>query len=231
MKTAHLPVACSRGSNHWHHCCENCDHHKIDWCNHNECRHHSCHQEDWCKNHPHCKVKDLKKKSYEKIDDCKRNHFKKKNKVMHNDHSSSLSLDILSGKRSCSLSRSPSPSCSHLGFAQAIAKGATQIIMSPMITISRAISSSTSIRTWTTRMRDESTAQKKTIAFLPPLPLQKGTRKSVAPWREQRQQSNLFVPHLESLFQIGNLICWLIVILNYIVLMIFINFKIIVIIK
>jgi hypothetical protein len=63
---------------------------------------------------PCCNYKDSKNsKSYKKKDDCKCNHFKKKsNEAMHNDQSSSLRADTLSGKRSCSHSRSPLPSCS-----------------------------------------------------------------------------------------------------------------------
>jgi hypothetical protein len=51
--------------------------------------------------------------SYEKKDDHKCNHFKKmSDKAMHNNQSSLSSADTLSGKRSCSHSRSPSCSCS-----------------------------------------------------------------------------------------------------------------------
>jgi hypothetical protein len=97
-KKAHLPVACSRDSNHRYHCHKNCNHHHSDQCDQNECRHHSHHQDDRHNHYPCHEEKDSKKKSYKKRDDHKYNHFKKKEKVIHNDHSHSLCTGILSKK-------------------------------------------------------------------------------------------------------------------------------------
>ncbi len=92
-----------------------------------------------------------------------------------------------------------------LALAQAAAKGAIKIIMLPMMITNKAVPSSVSNCTQTMRTMD-CTFRKKRIAFLPHLPPQKGRRKGVAPCRQQRQQSNLFVSHL-AFFQIWNLIC------------------------
>jgi hypothetical protein len=93
-----------------------------------------------------------------------------------------------------------------LALAQTAAKGATQITMALMMTASQAAPSSASIHTWTTTTTDKSTIWRKATPFLPPLLLQKRRRKGVVPCRESCQQSNIFVSHLVSLFQIRNLI-------------------------
>jgi hypothetical protein len=64
-----------------------------------------------------------------------------------------------------------------LALAQAVAKGAMQIIMSPVMTASKAVPSSVSICT-ETMMMDKSTVQKKTIASLPRLPLKEEKEKA-----------------------------------------------------
>jgi hypothetical protein len=58
-----------------------------------------------------------------------------------------------------------------LSLAQAVAKGAMQTIMSPMMTASQADYSSASICTLRTMMADNFTIKKRVIPFLPPLPL------------------------------------------------------------
>ncbi len=101
-KTAHLPIAHScelsyqkhrhhrYRNNHWSNQC-NCDNQWPDY----------CHWDDW---HHDCPCRNDKvfqnSKSYVKKDDCKHDHFKKKSdEAMHNDQSSLLSADTLSGRR------------------------------------------------------------------------------------------------------------------------------------
>jgi hypothetical protein len=103
-KKAHLPVACSCGSNHRHHCCKNHDHHQSNQCDYNKCQHDSCPCNDQCNDHPHCKVKELQ--VWEKRI-LQTRFFLNKEEVTHNKNSSSLSADTLSGKKSCSMSRPP----------------------------------------------------------------------------------------------------------------------------
>jgi hypothetical protein len=93
-----------------------------------------------------------------------------------------------------------------LAPAQAAAKGAMQTIMSPMMTARQAAPSSTSMRTLMKTTSDNFAIQIKAILFLPTLPLQKQGTTSVLPNRELRQQSDIFLFHLVSLFQIRNLI-------------------------
>jgi hypothetical protein len=69
-------------------------------------------QDDWHHDHPRRNDKDMwNNKSYDKKDNCKRDHLKKKSdEAMRNDQSSSAG--DLSEQRSQSCSRSPSRSCS-----------------------------------------------------------------------------------------------------------------------
>jgi hypothetical protein len=137
-KAAHLPVAHNHDLNHRHHCRKNSDYHQCDQCDCNKRQHHSCHCNDQHNDHPRHKENDFKKKYYEKRDDRKRDHFKKKDEILHNKHSSSSSMDTLpkKGVTPCQgflLSHTPV-----LTLAQAVAKRVTQIIMSPMMTASKA---------------------------------------------------------------------------------------------
>ncbi len=113
-KAAQLPVARSRESSYGqHHSCKCCDYHRSDRHNRNDQRSNYCHQDNWRHYLPQRDNKDVRSnKSYNKKDDCKRDHFKKKSdEAIHNDQSSSTGN--LSGRRSQSRSRSPSRSCSH----------------------------------------------------------------------------------------------------------------------
>jgi hypothetical protein len=106
-KTAHLPVARSCESSYQQHrSCKYCDYHQSNQRNRDIHRtNHNC---------PQRNGKDSKSlKSYDKKDDCKRNHSKKtSNEAMHNDQSSLSSLGNFSRRRSRSCSRSPLHSCS-----------------------------------------------------------------------------------------------------------------------
>ncbi len=101
--TAHVPTAPSRESSskqHRRHKYRDC--HRSDQRDCNDCQPDYCHQED--QRHD-CGQRDNKdarnSKSYNKKDDCKRSHFKKKSdEAMHNDQSSSSSAGNLSRKRS-----------------------------------------------------------------------------------------------------------------------------------
>jgi hypothetical protein len=113
-KTAQLPIARSRELSYRQHCsCKYCDYYQSDQCGRDDRQSNYHHQDDWHHNCPQCNDKDMKSnKSYNKKDDPKRNHFKKKSdKAMHNDQSSSTGN--LSKRRSRSCSRSPLRSCSH----------------------------------------------------------------------------------------------------------------------
>jgi hypothetical protein len=113
-KTAHLPAARSHESSYQQHQCHKyCNYHQSNQCNCNNHQSDHRHQDNWCHNCPRCDNKDSKsRKSYEKKDDCKHDHFKKKsNEAMHNDQSTLLCMGNLSGKRSHSCSRSSL--CSH----------------------------------------------------------------------------------------------------------------------
>jgi hypothetical protein len=111
-KTAHLPTARSCESSYRQHC--SCNYH-----NHHQ-RNRNYRQPDyrhWDNQHHDCGWRDDKdmrnSKSYNKKDERKRNHFKKKSdKAMHNDQSSLSSAGSLSRKRGWSWSPSRSWSCS-----------------------------------------------------------------------------------------------------------------------
>jgi hypothetical protein len=171
-KTAHLPVAHSHDSNYQQHCCKNCNYHQSNQRNCNKQQHDSCHQDNQCPNHSCCKELDYKKKSYKNEDECKCDHLKKKkDEIMHNNQSSLLSVDTSSRKgvtpvQGLLLAHTPV-----FALAQAAATGSMQTIMSPMMTASQAASSSASIHTLRTTTTDASSILKKTILFLPPLPL------------------------------------------------------------
>jgi hypothetical protein len=91
-KTAQLPVARSRESSYH-------QHRSRKYCNYHQSNRHDCndqqfdyhHQDDWCQDCPQHNNKDARSnKSYDKKDDHKRYHFKKKSdEAMHNDQSSS----------------------------------------------------------------------------------------------------------------------------------------------
>ncbi len=87
---AQLPAARSQESSYRQHCCQKyCNYHCSDQCDCDDCQSDYRHQEDQCHDCPWCTDKDSKcSKSYDKKDDRKRNHFKKKrDKSMHNDQS------------------------------------------------------------------------------------------------------------------------------------------------
>ncbi len=112
--TAHVPTARSRESSYKQHRCHKyCNYHQSDQrdCDNRQTDH--CHQDDQHHDHGQCNDKDARNsKSYNKKDDCKRNHFKKmSDEAMHNDQSSSLGAGNSSGKRSQSWSPSRSCSC------------------------------------------------------------------------------------------------------------------------
>jgi hypothetical protein len=91
-KTAQLPVARSRESSYHQHCSHNYrDYHQSDQCNHDDQQSSYRYQDNWHHNCPQHNNKDMRRnKSYDKKDDCKHNHFKKKSdEAMHNDQSSS----------------------------------------------------------------------------------------------------------------------------------------------
>jgi hypothetical protein len=102
-KTAHVPTTRSHESSYHQHCSRKyCNYHRSNRRDHDDHQSNYCHQDDQCHDCPQCKYKDLKSsKSYNKKDDCKHNHFKKKsNEAMHNDQSSLSSAGNLSGRRS-----------------------------------------------------------------------------------------------------------------------------------
>jgi hypothetical protein len=111
----HVPTARSRELSYkQHHCHKYLDYHQSDRRDCDNCppdyrrqdhQRHDCGRRN---------DKDAKNnKSYNKKDDCKCNHFKKKSdEAMHNDQSSSLSAGNSSGRRSQSCSSSPLHSCS-----------------------------------------------------------------------------------------------------------------------
>jgi hypothetical protein len=112
---AQLPVARSGESSYHQHCSRKyCNYHQSDQCDRDDRRSDYHHQDDRCHDCPQRNNKDMRSnKSYNKKDDCRCNHFKKKSdKAMHNDQYSSASN--LSKRRSQSHSRSPlhSHSCS-----------------------------------------------------------------------------------------------------------------------
>jgi hypothetical protein len=114
--TAHVPTACSRESSYKQHRCHKyCDYHQSNWHDCNDCRPDYCHQDDWRHDCGRRNNKDARNnKSYNKKDDRKHDHFKKKsNKAMHNDQSSLLSAGNSSGTKNWSRSRSLLHSCSH----------------------------------------------------------------------------------------------------------------------
>ncbi len=101
--TAHVPTArCRKSSYKQHHFHKYCNYYRSNWRERNNCQPDYCHQDN---QHHDCGQRNNKEvrnnKSYNKKDDCKHDHFKKKsNKVMHNDQSSLLSAGNSSGKRS-----------------------------------------------------------------------------------------------------------------------------------
>jgi hypothetical protein len=112
-KTAQLPVARSRESSYCQHCSRKYpNYHRSNQCDRDDQQSDSRHQDNRCHDCPQCDNKGMRSnKSYNKKDDCKHDHFKKKSdKAMHNDQSSSTGNS--SKRRSQSHSRSPSFSCS-----------------------------------------------------------------------------------------------------------------------
>jgi hypothetical protein len=115
-KTAHLPTARSRELSYRQHRSRNyCDRHQSNQHDRDDCRPDYCHRDDWCHDRGQRDDKDLRNsKSYNKKDDHKPNHFKKKSdEAMHNDQSSLSRAGSLSGKRGRSWSPLRSRSCSH----------------------------------------------------------------------------------------------------------------------
>ncbi len=161
------------------------------------------HQDNQCHNCGWQDDKDSKSsKSYDKKDDCKCNHFKKKsNKAMHNDsplcwaqatcpeEGVNLVQDLL-----CALVLS-------LGLALTQAAGATTTIMLTMMIASQACSPSVSAHTPLRVMRaDVSIALIRGILSLPPSLLQQWREVSAPTNRESCQQQRAYVSHLMSLF-------------------------------
>jgi hypothetical protein len=90
-KTAQLPVARSHKSSYRQHCSRNYrDYHQSDRSNRDDQQSNYHHQDDWHHDCPQCNNKDMRSnKSYDKKDDRKRNHFKKKSdEAMYDDQSS-----------------------------------------------------------------------------------------------------------------------------------------------
>jgi hypothetical protein len=93
-KMGQLPVARSRESSYRQHCSHTYhNYHQSNQRNRNDQRSKYCHLNNRRHDCPWHNNKYVRSnKSYEKKDDCRRNHFKKKSdKAMHNDHSSSSS--------------------------------------------------------------------------------------------------------------------------------------------
>ncbi len=112
-KMAHPPAARSCELSYHQHCsCKYRNYHQSNRCNHDDCQSDYHHQDNRRRDRPQCNNKDSKSsKSYNKKDDCKRNHFKKKSdKAMHNDQFFLSSTINLSERKSQSCSRSPSRS-------------------------------------------------------------------------------------------------------------------------
>jgi hypothetical protein len=112
-KTAELPVPRSCESSYCQHCSHKyCNYHQSGQRDRDDWQSNYRHQDDWHHDCPQCNDKDMRSnKSYDKKDDCKCDHFKKKSdEAMHNDQSSSDGN--LSERRSWSCSRSPLQSCS-----------------------------------------------------------------------------------------------------------------------
>jgi hypothetical protein len=111
---AQLPVARSHESSYHQHCrCKYRNYRQSDQRSRDDRQSNYRHQDNRRHNPPQCNNKDMRSnKSYDKKDDHKRNHFKKKSdEAMHNDQSSSVGN--LSKRRSQSCFRSPSRSHSH----------------------------------------------------------------------------------------------------------------------
>jgi hypothetical protein len=100
-KMAQLPVARSHESSYHQHCSRNYwDYHQSDQRDNDDQRSDYHHQDDQPHKLPQRNNKNVRNnKSYDKKDDCKCNHFKKKSdEAMHNDQSSSAGY--LSERRS-----------------------------------------------------------------------------------------------------------------------------------
>jgi hypothetical protein len=91
-KTAQLPVVRSRELSYCQHRSHKyCNYHRSDQCNHDDRRSNYHHQDNRRHDCPQRNNKDMRSnKSYNKKDDCKHDHFKKKgDEAMHNNQSSS----------------------------------------------------------------------------------------------------------------------------------------------
>jgi hypothetical protein len=113
-KTAQHSGACSHELSYHQHCsCKYHDYHQSDQRDYNDQQSDYCYQDNRHHDRPQRDDKDMRSnKSYDKKDNCKRNHFKKKSdKAMHNDQSSSAGN--FSKRRSRSCYRSPLRSHSH----------------------------------------------------------------------------------------------------------------------
>ncbi len=113
-KTAQLPVTRNRELSYHQDCsCNYWDYHQSNQFNRNDQLSDYRHRDNRRHDRPQCNNKDMRSnKSYDKKDDCKRNHFKKKSdKAIHNDQSSSARNSTERKSRSHSIS--PLRSCSH----------------------------------------------------------------------------------------------------------------------
>ncbi len=214
-KTAHLPAAHSRElSYQQHYCHKYCNYNQSNWRNCNNHQPDYCHWVDWRHDCPQRNAKDLKSsKSYKKKDDCKGNHFKKRETrpcIMTSplcwawticpEEGVVLAQDLL-----CALV---------LNLALTWAAGATTITMWLRMTAIWVHSQSTGTPTPPRVMTaDVSIALTRVIPFLPPSLLQRG-RKVRAPKNRESHQQRIHVSHCMSLLQMGNKTFWLIIVLN-----------------
>jgi hypothetical protein len=100
-RVAHVPTARSHEWSYMqHHCHKYCDYHRSDQYDCKDCQPDDHHQDDQRYDCGRRNDKDARNnKSYNKKDDCKRDHFKKKSdKIMHNDQSSLSSAGNFSRK-------------------------------------------------------------------------------------------------------------------------------------
>ncbi len=201
--TAHVPTTRSCESSYKQHRC------------HKYCNYHQSDQRDWDNRRPDHRHQDDQRhdcgwrddkdarntKSYNKKDDCKCNHFKKKATrpctmtsplcwapAIHLEEGVDLVPDLF-----CALA---------LVLALAQAAGATKTIMSNNMIASWAQTPNAGVHIPRTMMADITTVQTRAIAFLPPSLLQR-QREVIAPRnRESRQQSmnsyNVWI-HLKSM--------------------------------
>jgi hypothetical protein len=192
---AHLPAAHSRESSYQqHHCPKYQAYHQGNQFDQNDCRPDYRHRDNQRHNHPQCNNKDLKSsKSYEKKDDCKCNHFKKKSNRAYTMTSPLCQAWAIRPEEAVVLAQD----LLHvlvLGLALAQAAGATTITMWLRMTASRAHSPSTGTCTpLRVMMAGVSITLTRAIPFLPPSLLQR-QRKVSAPRNKKLRQQRIMCP-------------------------------------